>query len=242
MVQEIISLPTDFDRPLPNWVPTPVQERAILKKDRTEWFKIINKELHQDLEIQEHLPNTKPEQVNRFYDHALQSIMETANELHLPIPRTGVKPNWRQYELEKSQEKLPDHDAFVSPDEYLIHFSPEWIAETIELKPFSQKIEIDLVVRHEMLHFWEIIHLQKNQEQINEKLKLIRRERPEIYKEVKQQLTEREMRAQLFELEGLKKQDTKTIKQFLYKSLILLLKKAEILRREKRRKQLHISF
>ena len=229
---------SNYDRPLPHWVPQPVKERVIGQKNQEEWSSLINQELHADLQIEEHLP-VNEEQAAGFYSQMARSIIEASNELRLPFPRTGLSTRWKDYRRSKEESSS---NARVSPDEYLVQFSPVWIEQAIQLTPFPQKLEVDRLVRHEMLHLWEIIHLPEVQADTKEKLELIKQQRPGIYPEVKQLLTGKEMRAKLFELEGLKKEDTKTVRQFLYKSLILLLKKAEISRREKRRKQLGISF
>lgn len=237
-----VELPTNFDRPIPTWVPEPVRNRTVDQKDRQGWLRSVNEELHSNLNLTENLPNVAVEKVEGLYGWLSNSIVESAEQLHIPIP--GVRTNmiWSLYRNLKAQGKFSDRDASVSADEYSIKFDPSKLEELLEMKPFSQKIESDLVVRHEMFHLWEIIHQPEDQGETRERLELIRAEQPEIYKEVKQTLTGKEMRAKMIELDVLKNEDTKTIRQFLLKSFLILVTKAELIQREKRRKQLGISF
>ena len=55
-----VELPTSFDRPIPSWVPEPIKERNIGQKDRVDWLKSVNEEIHQDLNLEKNLPYVSP--------------------------------------------------------------------------------------------------------------------------------------------------------------------------------------
>jgi hypothetical protein len=238
MTQEVSNIASDFNRPLPDWVPKLIKERIADQNTHEKWIEIIGKEVKNGLHIEKHL-SVKQEVANIFYSQMALEIVEAADELHLPFPSAGVSPSWSLY---KSGPKETKHNAKVSPDEYILKFSPAWIINTLELPPYAQWLEIKRLVRHESFHLWEILHEPEMQANTEKQLEFIREKRPEIYSEVKRELTGKEIRAKKFELAGIKKEDTKTIRQFLIKSLTLVLMRMEISRRGKRRKQLGIDF
>lgn len=242
MAEGRVELPTNFDRPIPAWVPEPIRDRVIDRKDRTNWLRSVNEEIHSDLNLEKNLPSVDANRVGRFYDQLAISVVESAEELHIPIPRTSTTESWGLYRILKARKEVPDSDASESPDEYVVKIHPGKIEKLLELPSYSQKIETDLVIRHEMFHLWEEIHEPEIQEETKKQLELLRREQPGIHQEVKQTLTGKEMRARMYELEVLKKEDVKTARQFLLKSLLIVLMKAELIQRGKRRKDLKITF
>lgn len=239
-----VQLQTDFKKPIPDRVPTVIKDRVVGQKSEGEWFSILKEELHKALQIEENVsPELKNTQkIDNFYNKTSRAIIETSKELHLPFPGSQLRNTWSFAKYEKHTKNKDLTHASANPYEFVINFSPKWIEDTLKYPPFAQQIEINLAVRHEMFHLWERVHLPEIQEETKNKLSKIRKESPEIHKEVKELLSGKEIRARKFEILGLSNEKTKTVRNFLYKSLLLLLKKAEIKKLEKRREKLGISF
>lgn len=237
------SLNSDFNRPIPEWVPQPIKDRLIKPDDnREQLVQNVKGELVRNLRIELNNPDIDSEKIKSFESTLAKSIVEASEELHIPVPGVGLTESWRSNEINQKQGRKRTRDAAVSPHSYQIDFHPQRLKELLGLSPFVQEIEIDLVVRHELLHFWDMIHLQKDQEIAADKLRIVKRERPDIYDDVKETLINTEMRAKKMELKVLSEVETTTVKQFLYKSLIILLNKLEISKREKERLKFGVDY
>jgi len=231
----------DFNIPIPHWVSERIRHRVFNQDNHDQWHQQIRSEIHQSLQIETGLPHIEEGQISLFYDLLTQSIMEVSSELNIPIPGTILFPNWHQHQY-GLYHNFDNRDASVNPHEYAIKYHPQWITRMMEEDPYSLQLEINLLNRHEMFHLWQNLHYQDINDQFTQLRHKTRKLHPQLKPENIDELTSKEMGAEKFSIKGLSQEKTNNIYQFLIKSLLLLLKKQEITKKEKLRKQLGITI
>ena len=230
---------TTEQRPLPNDFPQHIAERTnVFVTDKVNGPTLFKKEVVGNLELENLLIGTDPEKIDFIYNLITRETLDCSEELGIPPPGARLRPEKKRNQLSKF-----DTAASVNRNEYQIAYDKSWIKEISEYGNFSLTLEVKETIRHEMKHLQQnIYHPEEHYIKRSNGYRKAEKEYPKDYRYVKGCLTNDELDAFKFGFDGIKSVKTENMRETTYKSLVIALREAELIKRLFDRKRFKIDF
>lgn len=226
-------------RPLPNDFPQHIADRTnIFITDKVNGPTLFKKEIVDNLGLENLLNGIDPEKIDFIYNLITRETLDCSEELGIPPPGAKFRPEKKRNQLSKF-----DTAASVNRNEYQIAYDKSWIKEMSEYGNFSLTLEVKETIRHEMRHLQQnIFQPEEHYVKRSNGYRKTEKERPNDYRYIKNCLTGDELDAYKFGFEGIKRVKTENIRETTYKSLVLALHEADLLKRLVDRKRFGVDF